>query len=152
LGWILSRKDARDVGTDDPTPGPQDGPGDEHAPAAVSAREVRPALRRWAVARLVEADPSRWGALVARARELDSRGAAGAIRGLLDAADALTPKDREAVIAMASAWRAKDVREAAAQIDATAAPSAVGALGVATPAERDRAGPTQSRPLQRSLF
>ncbi len=59
---------------------------------AVARREVSPPLRRWAAAWLVRRDASTWSSALARSNELDSRGAAAIISGLLDAREALEPK------------------------------------------------------------
>jgi hypothetical protein len=76
-------------------------------------REVRPPLRRWAAARLVVRDPATWGPVLARTGELDARGAAAVMRGLLDAIDSLPEPARALVRRRAAAWPQRDVRAAA---------------------------------------
>ena len=82
----------------------------------VVARQVRPPLRRWAAERLVRADPCMWGAMVARARELDARSGAAVVRGILDAIDILLPPAAKMLLALAADWPQRDVREAARQL------------------------------------
>ena len=64
----------------------------------LSAREIRPPLRRWAAERLVRADPGIWGAMVVRARELDSKNGAAVTRGVLDAIDTLPEPARKLIL------------------------------------------------------
>jgi hypothetical protein len=82
----------------------------------VVAREVRPPLRRWAAERLVRADPGIWGAMVARAKELDARSRAAVVRGILDAIDTLVPPAATMFLGLAANWPQHDVREAARQL------------------------------------
>jgi hypothetical protein len=82
----------------------------------VVAREVRPPVRRWAAGRVLRADPAMWGQLVTRAREIDARGGAAIMRGVLDGVDALTPAARGAVLKLATTWPERGVREAAAEL------------------------------------
>jgi hypothetical protein len=92
---------------DDDEPGaPEDGP-------VVFAREVRPPLRRWAAARVVGSDPSCWGAVVQRARQVDPRGGAAIMHGLLDSIGLLTPAAHDLVVDLAESWPQRRVREAA---------------------------------------
>lgn len=84
----------------------------DDAPVMV-ARQIQPPLRRWAAARLLRADPSFWGGVVQRARELDPIAAAAVVAGLVDAADALTPAARDVVLELALAWGARAPRLAA---------------------------------------
>lgn len=91
---------------DTPVPEEDEGP-------CVAAREVGPPLRRWAAARLAGSNPARWPALLQRARELDSRGAAALMRGLLDSVDFMEPKVRRVLLDLAACWPNKGVREAA---------------------------------------
>lgn len=98
---------------------PEDSSGDS---PVVVARDVRPPLRRWGAGRIVRADPGMWGQLVTRAREIDTRGGAAIVRGVLDSADGLTPSARAAVVKLATTWPQRDVREAAAELTASPAP------------------------------
>ena len=61
----------------------------------VVAREVRPPLRRWAAGRALQVDPSCWGTLVQRAREVDPRGGAAIVHGLVDSIHLLAPAARD---------------------------------------------------------
>lgn len=88
-------------------------PDPEEAPPAVMARRVQPPLRRWATVRLVRSDPSRWGALVQRAPELDARSGAAVMAGILEAVEVLPPHAQEAVVGLALEWGARPVRLAA---------------------------------------
>ncbi len=88
-------------------------PPDEDRAPAVASREVFPPLRRWAAARLAASNPTRWPALVERARELDSRGGAAVMRGLLDSVDVMDPEVRPVLLDLAAGWPNKGVREAA---------------------------------------
>ena len=69
---------------DDPSTAEQ--PGAAVGPT-VARRDLPPPLRRWAAARIVRQEPSSWGAVFARARELDSRSSAAIMNGLLDVVD-----------------------------------------------------------------
>lgn len=93
---------------DPPPPEEDEGP-------YVAAREVWPPLRRWAAARLAGSNPARWPSLVQRAHELDSRGGAALIRGLLDSVDFMEPKVRQVLLDLAAGWPSKGVREAATE-------------------------------------
>lgn len=90
-------------------------PPDEHEGPYVAAREVRPPLRRWAAARLASSNPARWPGLVQRAHELDSRGGAAVMRGLLDTVDVMEPKVRRVLLDLAAGWPNKGVRRAATE-------------------------------------
>ena len=98
---------AEDV--EEPEDNSDDGP-------VVVAREVRPPLRRWAASRIVLADPGLWGQLLNQAQDIDPRGGAAIVRGVLDGIDGLTPAARAAVVKLASDWPQRGVREAAAQV------------------------------------
>ncbi len=122
-------------------------PPDEDEGPCVVPREVWPPLRRWAAARLSRSDPGRWSALVQRARELDSRGGAAVMRGVLDSVDGMEPEVRRVVLDLAAGWPNKGVREAvtdklapsAASDDRSSAPSEGDHRrdrGRSTPAER----------------
>ena len=100
------RPDAIDVTEHEEPSGADDGP-------VVFAREVRPPLRRWAAARAVRADPSCWGALVRRALQVDPRGGAAIIHGLVDSVDLLAPATRTLVLNLAETWPQRKLREAA---------------------------------------
>lgn len=82
----------------------------------VSAREVRPPLRRWAARRAVGSDPRCWGALVERARQVDPPGGAAIVHGLLDAAELLSSAARDAVVDVAATWPHRRLREAASAL------------------------------------
>jgi hypothetical protein len=101
----------------------------------VVAREVRPPLRRWAAERRVRADPGIWGAMVARARELDSKNGAAVLRGVLDAIDTLPQPARTLVLALSADWPHRDVRKAARELTSRSAKPA-------DPARRDLASVT----------
>ena len=60
---------------------------DEAVGSTLVRRDLPPPLRRWAAARMVRQEPSSWGAVFARTRELDSRSAAAIMNGLLDVVD-----------------------------------------------------------------
>ncbi len=60
---------------------------DEPVGPTVVRRDLPPPLRRWAAARMVRQEPSSWGAVFARTRELDSRSSAAIMNGLLDVID-----------------------------------------------------------------
>lgn len=98
-----------DVMEDEETGDPDDGP-------VVFAREVRPPLRRWAAGRAVQSDPCCWGALVQQARQVDPRGGAAIIHGLVDSIDLLAPAARGFVLDLAESWPHRKLREAAAAL------------------------------------
>jgi hypothetical protein len=100
------RPDAIDVTEHEDPSGADDGP-------VVFAREVRSPLRRWAAARAVRADPSCWGELVQRARQVDPLGGAAIIHGLVDSVDLLAPATRTLVLNLAETWPQRKLREAA---------------------------------------
>lgn len=77
------------------------------------AREVRPPLRRWAAERAVRSDPCCWGAIVQQARQVDPRGGAAIIHGLVDSVDLLAPAARDFVLDLAENWPHRKLREAA---------------------------------------
>ncbi len=60
---------------------------DEAVGSTLVRRDLPPPLRRWAAARMVRQEPSSWGAVFARTRELDPRSAAAIMNGLLDVVD-----------------------------------------------------------------
>lgn len=95
-------------------------PPDEDGGPYVAARAVWPPLRRWAAARLAGSNPARWPALVKRAHDLDSRGGAALMRGLLDSVDVMDPKVRRVLLDLAAGWPSKTVREAAEKMLAPA--------------------------------
>jgi hypothetical protein len=82
----------------------------------VAAREIRPPVRRWAAERLVRADPAMWGAMVARARELDSKNGPAVLRGVLDAIDTLPEPARKLILTLCADWPNHDVRKAAREL------------------------------------
>ena len=108
-----------------------DEPGDPEDGPVVFAREVRPPLRRWAAVRVVGSDPSCWGAVVQRARQVDPRGGAAIIHGLLDSIGLLTPAARDLVLDLAESWPQRRVREAATALR-HAPPEPAPATGSAT--------------------
>lgn len=111
------------------------------------AREVRPPLRRWAAARAVRVEPTCWGALIKRARELDARSGAAIVRGILDGIDSLPPAARTLVVQLAAAWPQRDVREAASEIrDRRDRPTVSG------PAPSTSSHEPEGAPAQPSLF
>ena len=69
---------------DEPPPAEQP---DEAVGPTVARRDLPPPLRRWAAARMVRQEPSSWGAVFARTRELDPRSSAAIMNGLLDVVD-----------------------------------------------------------------
>lgn len=136
---------AVEVIEDDEPLDPEDGP-------VVFVREVRPPLRRWAAVRVVRSDPSCWGAVVQRARQVDPRGGAAIIHGLLDSIGLLAPATRDLVLDLAESWPQRKVREAATALrhaPPELAPPAGSAVGsVASPAPGAPAPST----VQPSLF
>lgn len=125
-----------------------DEPGDpEDGPAAV-AREVRPPLRRWAAARAVRSDPGCWGAVVHRARQVDPRGGAAIIHGLLDSIRLLTPAAHDFVLDLAESWPQRRVRQAAMALRHAPHEPALDAGSVVSPAPGAPA-PSKAQP---SLF
>jgi len=88
-------------------------PDEPDAGPVVFAREIRPPLRRWAAGRTVRSDPARWGALVQRAGQVDPRGGAAIVHGLVDNVDLLTPAARELLLDIAASWPHRKLREAA---------------------------------------
>jgi hypothetical protein len=97
------------------------------------ARDVRPPLRRWAAGRAVRAEPAAWGAIMERGRELDARTAAAVVLGLLDALDVLPPPAQAFLRNEAARWPQRNVRQAAAAIDACVAKPAAAAGSEAAP-------------------
>jgi hypothetical protein len=114
--------DAADVIEDEESGDPDAGP-------VVFAREVRPPLRRWAAGRAVRSDPSCWGALLQRARQVDPRGGAAIVHGLLDSIDLLAPAARDVVLDLAENWPHRKVREAAAALRNPPEPARAAATG-----------------------
>jgi hypothetical protein len=110
-------------------------PPDEDKGLYVASREVWPPLRRWAAARLSGSNPARWPALVQRARELDSRGGAAVMRGVLDSVDVMEPKVRQVLLDLAAGWPNKGVREAATE---RLAPSSASDHTSSAPSKSDR--------------
>lgn len=122
-------------------------PPDEEEGPYVASREVWPPLRRWAGARLAGSSPARWPALVQRARELDSRGGAALMRGLLDSVDVLEPKVRRVLLDLAADWPNKVVREVAKE---KLAPSAGSDHTSSSPSKGDHGrDQSQSMPANR---
>lgn len=115
-----------------------DEPGDPEDGPVVFAREVRPPLRRWATARVLRSNPSSWGAVVQRARQVDRRGGAAIMHGLVDSIGLLTPAACDLVLDLAENWPQRRVREAATALrhaPPEPAPDAGSAAGsVASPA------------------
>jgi hypothetical protein len=101
--------------TDSDTPDELSAAGASDRPV-VAAREIRPPLRRWAAERLVRADPGMWGAMVARARELDSKNGPAVLRGVLDAIETLPEPARKLILTQCAAWPQRDVRKAACEL------------------------------------
>lgn len=85
----------------------------------VARRDVAPPLRRWAAARLVVNDPSRWGSLLARAYALDRRGGAAVMSGLLDAVEHLAAPAQDVLIAKAVVGSDHAVRRSGLELVAT---------------------------------
>lgn len=85
---------------------PDDGP-------VVFAREIRPPLRRWAAGRAVRSDAACWSALVQRVRQVDPRGGAAIVHGLVDNVELLTPAARELLLDLVASWPHRKLREAA---------------------------------------
>jgi hypothetical protein len=73
---------------------------DDGAEIVVVSRDIWPPLRRWAAARLVREDPSRWRALLDSTTDLSSSDAAALAAGVMDAAQNI-PND-ERVLAVAA--------------------------------------------------
>lgn len=69
---------------DEPSPAEQP---DEVVGPSVARRDLPPPLRRWAAGRMVRREPSAWGWVFARTRELDPRSSAAIMNGLLDEVD-----------------------------------------------------------------
>jgi hypothetical protein len=65
----------------------------------VMSRAIWPPLRRWAAARLVREDPSRWRALLDAAGELPSPDAAALTAGVMDAAEHIPSDERALAVA-----------------------------------------------------
>lgn len=134
---------------------PEGGPDSDSGPV-VFAREIRPPLRRWAAGRAVRSDSGCWGALVQRARQVDPRGGAAIIQGLLDCTELLPPAAREVVVDVAATWPNRRLRERASTLRHPPEPACAGqppkpasAEGLAAPTiERAPAPPS----LQPSLF
>lgn len=82
----------------------------------VFARDVRPPLLRWAARRAIGSDSRCWNALVQRARQIDPRGGAAIIEGVVDAAELLSPAARDAVIDVATSWPHRRLREVASAL------------------------------------
>jgi hypothetical protein len=87
-------------------------PADDDQPVVI-AREVRPPLRRWAAAHLVDRSPSNWSPILSRARELDARNAAAVMRGILDSISSLSEPAQSYVRGLAAEWPDRGVRTAA---------------------------------------
>ena len=75
------------IGFDDEPPRAEQ-PGEAVGPTVVR-RDLPPPLRRWAAARMVRQEPSSWGAVFARTRQLDPRSSAAIMSGLLDVVDVI---------------------------------------------------------------
>lgn len=76
----------------------------------VARREVFPPLRRWASSRLTHRDPTGWGSLLARARNLGGRGGAALVSGLLDAIDTLPVAAQDLMVETGIDWPGQAVR------------------------------------------
>lgn len=122
-------------------------PGDPDDGPVVFARDVRPPLRRWAAARAVRSDPCCWGALAQQARQVDPRGGAAIIHGLVDSIDLLAPAARDLVLDLAENWPHRKLREAAAALRHPPEPAPT-PLRLAAAAE----GPATRSAAQPSLF
>lgn len=70
----------------------------------LAIRQIVPPLRRWATERLVRSQPSSWGQLLARTGDVERRGAAAIVLGLLDAIEVLTEPAQGLLIAKATGW------------------------------------------------
>jgi hypothetical protein len=123
-------------------------PCDPDAGPAVFPREIRPPVRRWAAGRAVRSDPGCWGALVQRARQLDPRGGAAIVHGLLDRIDLLDPVARDVVLDLAENWPHRKVREAATALRHPPEPAPTPATGT-TVVRGTLAPPSTAQP---SLF
>jgi hypothetical protein len=110
-------------------------PPEEDEGPYVVAREVWPPLRRWAARRLAGSNSARWPALVQRAHELDSRGGAALMRGLVDSVDFMEPEVRGVLLDLAAGWPNKGVRRAATE---KRAPSASSDETSSAPSKGDR--------------
>jgi len=78
--------------------------------AVVIDRPIPPPLRRWAAARVVAGEPRTATDVLGRVNEMDSRSGDAAMAGLLDAASALPPEDRDALTELDCAWPSGAVR------------------------------------------
>jgi hypothetical protein len=112
-----------DTSDDGSTSGVAASPATEDRPVMIP-REVRPPLRRWAAARLVRRDPPSWPPILRRSGELDARGAAAVMRGLLDAIGSLPEPAQSLICRRAAGWPQLDVRKAAGTLAARAPRSA----------------------------
>jgi len=118
--WFTGPEIVIDLGADG-GPGGDDEPvdravaEDDDRPVVVG-RQVLAPLRRWAAARLLGSAPGRWSALVARAKEMDSKSGSAIMRGLIDAGEVLSPEVRRVLASLATAWPNKGVREAASHL------------------------------------
>jgi hypothetical protein len=98
---------------DEPGNGVDSADGEEPAAApqpVVARRDVLPPLRRWAAARAVSQTPESLSALLARSRELDARGGAAVLGGLLDSVGELEPVAQQWLIDVGTRWPDQAVR------------------------------------------
>ncbi len=118
-------------------------PDEPDAGPVMFAREIRPPLRRWAAGRTVRSDPARWGALVQRAGQVDPRGGAAIVHGLVDNVDLLTPAARELLLDIAASWPHRKLREAATALRRAPEPAPFpGSAAVHTTPEPSAAQPS----------
>lgn len=80
---------------------------------AEMARKLQPPLRRWAAAHVLRRDPSRFDEVRERIDRLDSRAAAAAMSGVVEAVDVLPPDRADEVLNEGIGWPSKTVRVAA---------------------------------------
>lgn len=73
-------------------------------------RGIPPPLRRWAAARVVGRDPSRWRMVLDRAQRLSARDTAAVAAGVMDRAGRIPPAERHEAVEVGLGWGSGIVR------------------------------------------
>lgn len=116
-GSVVVLPEAGDSGAARAEPS-EDAPRFDELPNVTMTRPMQPPLRRWAAGHLLRHDPARLAEVREQIRRLEPRAAAAAMRGVLDALDALPADPAHRLLCDASRWPHKSVRLPALQLKA----------------------------------
>ncbi len=108
-GWVSAEWLEIDLGDAPDTRGPRLVRIDPDSPVSME-RPIAPPLRRWAAATDLRRDPGRLASLAGRALELDSRGGAAVMAGVLDAIEVLDDRTARRAIERGLGWPRGSVR------------------------------------------